>query len=154
MKNLVILIAFTLSTSYSTFSQTPEACKLTYLLAGGGRNFQLEGNESYMMIDSLFTNLPNTKRKGYIWKFKNVHVPGLDYPVTFQVHQGLAGKAENGRRYFNTFTSEKYRTERLSRKIESEDFAIIIYVKQGRNHVLKTEEEAKIVKNYLLSIYG
>lgn len=56
--------------------------------------------------------------------------------------------------YFNTVPSEKYKTERLSRKIETEKIAIIIYVKKGRNHVLKTEEEAKIVREYLLSIYG
>jgi len=154
MKKILLLFALTFFTSYSSFSQNTEKCTLTCLIAGGGRNFQMIGNESNTMIDSLFTNLPNTRRKGYVWKFKNIQIPGLEYPVTFQVHQGLAGKEDNRKGYFNTFTSEKYKTERLSRKKDTEKSAIIIYVKQGKNHILKTEEESKIVKEYLLSIYG
>lgn len=154
MKKSMLLIALTLCTSFSSFSQNSEEINLTYLIAGGGLNFQMTGNESSIMIDSLFANFPNTKRKGYVWKFKNIQIQGLDYPVTFQVHQGLSGEEGDGSGYFNTFTSEKYKTERLSRKIETEKVAIIIYVKKGRNHILKTEEEAKIVKEYLLSIYG
>jgi hypothetical protein len=154
MKKIMILFALTFFTCSSSFSQNSIENSLSYLIAGGGRNFQIIGNESSSMIDSLFAKLPNTKRKGYVWKFKNIQIPGLDYPVTFQVHKGLAGKDENGRGYFNTFKSEKYKTERLSRKKETEKYAIIIYVKQGRNHILKTEEDAKIVKDYLLMIYG
>lgn len=154
MKKTKILFALAFLTSYNTFSQTSDECNITYLITGGGRNFQIIGEESEKMIDSLFANLPGTKRKGYVWKFKRIHIPGIDQPVTIQVHQGLSGKGENGSGYFNTFTSEKYKTERLSRKKETDKPAIIIYVKHGRNHILKTEEEAKIVKEYLLSICG
>lgn len=154
MKKLLLLFTLVLFTDYSSFSQTSDECNITYLIAGGGRNFQVIGNESYRMIDSLFANHPKTKMKGYVWKFKSIHVPGIDYPVTFQVHQGLSGKEGNGKGYFNTFVSEKYKKERLAQKKDVEKPAIIIYVKQGRNHVLKTDEEAKIVKEYLFSIYN
>jgi hypothetical protein len=154
MKKIMILFALTFFTSHSSFSQNSEKSNLTCLIAGGGKNFQMIGNESNTMIDSLFTNLPKTKRKGYIWKFKNVQIPGLDSPVTFQVHQGLSGKGNKGNVYFTTFTSEKYKKDRLAQNIDSEEPAIIIYVKRGRKHILKTEEEVKNVKQYLLLIYG
>lgn len=154
MKKSITLFVFTIFSSYFCFSQMNEDCKITHLIAGGGHNFQITGNQSGIMVDSLFTNLPEVKRKGYVWKFKNVYIPSLDQYVTFQVHQGVAGVESNGRGYFNTFVSEKYKAERLERKKENEKLAIIIYVKRGRNHVLKTDEEAKIVKDYLLSICG
>ena len=153
MKKITILFALTFFTSYSTFSQTSDENNISYLFTGGGHNFQIIGEESGNMIDSLFAKNRNTKRKGYVWKFKRIQIPGLDYTVTFQVHQGLAGKEGDCRGYFNTFTSEKYKTERLAQKKDAEKPAIIIYVKQRRNHVLKTEEDAKVVKEYLLSMY-
>lgn len=150
----MLLNILTLLTTFTSFSQTSDECNITHLIAGGGRNFQIIGDDSGKMIDSLFTNLPDTKRKGYVWKFKRIYIPGIDQSLTFQVHQGIAGSEENGRGYFNTFVSEKYKNERLARKKDTEKPAIIIYVKHGRNHIIKTEEEAKIVKDYLLLIYG
>lgn len=135
-------------------SQSPDQFQITELIAGGGHNFLISGDDSEKIIDSLFSNLPATKRKGYVFKFKKLHIPGIDQSLTFQVHQGITGSEENGQGYFNTFGSEKYKNERLASKKDTEKPAIIIYVKRGRNHFLKTEEEVKIVKDYLLSIYN
>jgi hypothetical protein len=153
MKKSLLLSLFVLLVSGISFSQSNNDCTLTNLKAGGGYNYQIIGEVSEQMVDTLFVNLPETKRKGYVWKFKNINIPGIDESLTFQVHQGIAGSEQNGRGYFNTFESEKYKTERLARKTENEKPAIIIYVKHGRNHVLKTPEEAKIVKEYLLSLF-
>jgi hypothetical protein len=154
MKNSLILLILTFFLSYQTNAQNSDDLKLTCLIAGGGRNFQVIGDESTEMVNSFFAKLPDTKRKGYKWKFKNVDVPGLDKKITFQVHQGLAGKNENGSGYFNTFANDEHKKMRMAQNIESEKPAIIIYVVRGKNHVLKTKEEAKIVKDYLLSIHG
>jgi len=147
---LTVLLAFT---GLNSFSQSTDQCEISTLMLAGGSNFQIMGEGSNNMVDALFLKLPNTKRKGYIWKFKDVQIPGIETPITFQVHQGLAVR-ENGAGYFNTFTSEKYKAERLAHKKDIEQAAIIIYVKQGRNFILKSEEEAKIVREYLLSICG
>ena len=154
MKKSLILLSLIILSSYSSNAQNSQGCEITGLIAGGGKNFQIIGTESSSFADSLFAQFSNTKRKGYKWKFKQVSIPGLDKPVTFQVHQGLAGRNENGTGYFNTFMNEEYKEMRLSQNIETETPAIIIYVKRGRNHVLQTKEEAKLVKEYLLSIYG
>ena len=47
---------------------------------------------------------------------------------------------------------DKYKKMRLAQNIETENPAVIIYVKRGRNHVIKTDEEDKLVREYLLSI--
>lgn len=154
MKKSVILFVLTIFSYYFSYSQSNEDCNITYLIAGGGHNFQIIGDQSEIMVDSLFSNFPETKREGYVWKFKNVSIPGLDQSISFHVYQGLAGSDENGNEYFNTFVSEKYKTERLSRIKESEESAIIIYVRKGKKHVLRTDDEAKIVKDFLLSICG
>lgn len=152
MKKSLFICLIAIVVSGFTYSPSNDDCKLTWLKARGGYNFQLTGKVSVQMIDSLFANFPETKRKGYVWKFKNINIPGVEESLTFQVHQGIAGSEPNGRRYFNTFVSEKYKTERLARKTDNEKFAIIIYVKHGRNHVLKTPEETKIVEDFLHSI--
>lgn len=152
MKKSIFLTVLLSGFGLTSFSQITAQCKINTLIAGGGNNFEIVGEESNQMVDSLFSNLPNTKRKGYKWKFKNIIIPGIDAPVTFQVHQGMAGCEDNGRFYFVTFTSEDNKTERQTSKNEEE--AIIIYVKRGRNHILKTEEQTKIVREYLLSIYA
>lgn len=153
MKKTLTLLALTFCFVFQANAQNSEDLKLTYLIAHESWNFQIVGEESNQIVSSLFANLPETKRKGYKWKFKNVVIPGLDEPVTLQVHQGLAGQSANGRGYFNTFMNEEYREIRLAQNIGSENPAIIIYVKRGRNKILKTEE-AKFVKEYLLSLYG
>jgi hypothetical protein len=127
----------------------------TKYFAGGGQNFQIYGNESSTLVDSLFANFSNIKRKGdkYLWKIKNVKIQGLNNPITFQVHQGVSGKLNNCEGYFHTFENEKYKSKLLSQLKDTEQLAVIIYVKKGRKYVLTTDDEAKIVKDYLLSIY-
>ncbi|MFT6244798.1 MAG: hypothetical protein ACJA0U_001138 [Salibacteraceae bacterium] len=152
MKKILILLSLIILSSSHAVSQDDDGCQMTALIAGGGKNIQIVGAESSLFIESLFAEFPDTKRKGYKWKFKNVVVPGLDKPVTFQVHQGLSGRNENGTGYFNTFMDDKYKKMRLAQNIETENPAVIIYVKRGRNHVIKTDEEDKLVREYLLSI--
>lgn len=154
---LFILTFFSLN---NIFSQNSSDYKIVSLMAGGGYNFEIMGSASPSFADSLFSHFSVKKRKGYIWKFKNVRIAGIDKPLTFQVHQGLAGVApckgnpicQSGG-YFHTFVSEKYKQKLLANKKSNETDCLIIYLKRGRNHVVKTEEEAKLVYAYLLSIY-
>lgn len=132
------------------------------LFIGGNQNFQIVGEDSKKLVDSLFAHYPKTNRKGYIWKFKNVAIPGIEEPVTLQVHQGLYGehvehsedstKCKNGH-YFTTFTSEKYKQQRLANKKPNEQDAITIYIKEGRKYGISDVEDAKIAKAFLLALY-
>ena len=160
-QSLILLFAAFAFINYST-AQTPETYKITQLITGGGHNFQVIGTDSHAFVDSLFTQFSGTKRKGYVWKFRKVEIPGISEPVTLQVHQGIKGYYEKekcdtnscgGGSYFHTFTSEKYKKSLLSRKTDLEHPAIIIYIKRGRQYGLKTKEEAEIAKAYLRSIF-
>jgi hypothetical protein len=162
MKKLLLLLSLLILSCFQSQAQDSEECKITSLITGRGKNFQIIGDESGSFADSLFARLPETKRKGYIWKFKKVHVPGIDEPLTFQVHQGLHGINEippsdttsyRGSMFFHTFTSEKYKQSLLDHKKPTDELAIVIYLRRGRNHAIKTNEEAALVKSYLLSIY-
>lgn len=160
-KALIFYISF-LIISGSSFAQNSENCSMHHLIIGGNHNFQIVGEDSKTFIDSLFAHYPKTKRKGYIWKFKNVAVPGIEEPVTLQVHQGLYGehlehakdstKCKNGH-YFTTFTSERYKQQRLDNKKSNEQDAVTIYIKEGRNYGISNVEDAKIVKAFLISFY-
>lgn len=161
MKQSLILLFTVCALSHYSNSQNSNSCKLTELIKGGGTNFQVVGIESNAFVDSLFAELPKTKRKGYIWKFKNLEIAGLSEPVTLQVHQGIQGGTEKksdssccgSRTYFHTFTSEKYKQQLLSKQTELEQPGIIIYVKRGRNYGLKSKEETEILRDYLVSIF-
>ena len=162
MKKILILSALLIGSVLQTNAQNSSQCTMTQLIAGGGRNFKIIGSESNSFADSLFSHFPDTKRKGYVWKFKKVHIPGIEEPLTLQVHQGLSGSSGKascdnsvcrGGSYFNTFTSERYKQKRLNQNISSEQPAIIIYIKRGRNYGVSTKEEAELVRNYLLSVY-
>jgi hypothetical protein len=163
MKKSLILLSLIISFSYQVNSQDTDGYKMTGLIAGGGKNIQIIGTESSLFVDSLFAQFPKTKRKGYIWKFKNVLIPGIDVPLTFQVHQGISGcssqEVNNTNSccttgYFRTFSNEKHKKILLENKKITEQVAIIIYLKRGRNHVIKTETDADLVKKHLLSIYN
>lgn len=164
MKKSLILFSFLALTTYQSNAQNSEDYKMTQVIKGGGHNFQIIGDASDAFADSLFSHLPETKRKGYVWKFKNVQITGIAEPVTFQVHQGLYGSSGGpncdtsscgGSSYFYTFTSEKYKRTRLSQNIPTEDKAILIYVKGRKkyDYVIKTKEEADLVRDYLQSLF-
>lgn len=162
MKKSLLLLSLLIVSCFQSQAQDSEQCKITRLISGGSKNFQIIGDESGSFADSLFAQLPETKRKGYIWKFKKVRVPGIDEPLTFQVHQGLYGINEippsdttsyRGSRYFHTFTSEKYKQLLLDNKKPTDEHAIVIYLRRGRKNAITTNEEAELVKKYLLSIY-
>jgi hypothetical protein len=161
MKTRLTFYIVSLFISAISFAQTSENSKISQLIVGGNHNFQLVGEDSKTLIDSLFAHYPKTKRKGYVWKFKNVEIPELDNSFTFQVHQGLYGeevnngcdttKCKNGF-YFTTFVSEKYKQHRLANKKATEQDAILIYVKNGRKYGASTKEDAEFVKAFLLAI--
>ena len=160
MKSIIVISAFLLSITAS--AQCNANGKLTGLISGGNHNFKMVGDESNVLIDSLFANLPKTKRKGYTWKFKNVQIPGVSEPVTFDVRQGVHGLSKSNSQssccgstsYFHTYTSEKYRQERLKIRTESEKDAVIIYVKKGKRFGLEDKKEIELVKEYLLAFYN
>lgn len=163
MGKALILFSATLLMVTNSFAQDSTSLKITNMKVGGNYNFQIVGEESIPFIDSLFSQYPDTKRKGYIWKFKNVAIPGLDNPVTLQVHQGLHGEDVNSANdstkcgkssYFTTFTSEKYKQQRLGNKKQTEQDAILIYVKKRRKFAVSNSEDAKLIKAYLLSLYN
>ena len=157
MKNLIIIACLLVSTNsiYSQCCNQPNS--INYLISGGGEdyggyNFQFYGDETDSFLKSMLNEFPESKRKNYTWKFKNVKIEGIDGLVSFELHKGLKGDGENGSSYFNTFKNEKSKTFLLSTKTESEMTGIVIYVRNGRKNALKTEEQAQIVKDYLLSI--
>lgn len=163
MKKSLILLSLIILSSYQANSQDIEGYKMTELITGGGKNIQIIGAESSLFVESLFVQYPETKRKGYVWKFKNILIPGIDEPLTFQVHQGLYGCSPPAiadtnscciKAYFHTYENEKYKKSLLDDKKITEQDAILIYVKRGRNHVIKTENEAKLIKEYLLKLYA
>ncbi|GEM_PF-5459384 len=162
MKKIFILSVFFCFVSLTSKAQTSEGYNMFQFIVGGNHSLQIVGDDSKSFVDSLFANYPKTKRKGYIWKFKNVVIPGLEDPVTLQVHQGLYGedvinendsnKCKNGF-YFTTFTSEKYKQYRLENKKPTEQDAITIYIREGRNYGLSNKEDAEIVEAFLQAMY-
>jgi hypothetical protein len=160
-QSLILLFAAFAFISYST-AQTPETYKVTKLIAGGGRSFQIIGTDSHAFVDSLFTQFSGTKRNGYTWKFRKVEIPGISKTVTLEVHQGIKGyyKKEKcdsnscgGGSYFHAFMNEKRKEDLLNKQTKLEHPAIIIYIKRGRQYCLKTKEEAEIAEAYLRSIF-
>ena len=95
---------------------------LNYLIAGGGEHygvydFTLSGEESKVMLNKLVGQYSKSKkREKYIWKIKKIEIPGLDKPVTLQIHQGLSGKRENFTGYFTTFMNEADKKNKLTQK--------------------------------------
>jgi len=150
-----ILLSSVLFSSILCLANDKPAESVNLLKAGGGWNFQITGKEnSAKYINALFSNFPETKKKGYVWKFKNIEIDGIDHELTFQVHKGISGKKDNGAGYFHTFTSEKYKNQLLANQQQNESEALIIYVKDGRKHPLKSMDEATLVKDYLMSLLG
>ena len=163
MKKSLLLASLLIVSCFQSQAQDTEEIEMTSLITGGGKNFQIIGDESGAFVDSMFAQLPETKRKGYVWKFKKVQVPGIAEPLTFQVHQGIKGTNDinstaksdhKGSMYFHTFTSEKYKQSLLDNQKTTEELAIVIYLRRGRNHAIQTNEEAELVEHYLRSLYG
>ena len=87
MKTTIILLSLALLSYKQCFAQKSEGIRISQFIEGGNRSFQIIGAESNSFADSLFAYFQKTKRKGYIWKFKKVEIPGLDTPFTLQVYQ-------------------------------------------------------------------
>lgn len=155
---LIFLFSFLyLLNAQAQVSQTSE---ITTAVSAGKHHFQIVGEHSNVFIDSLFANFPKTKRKGYVWRFKNIEIEGLDGSVTLEVHQGLSGdyvpadgtRCQSGY-YFHTFTSEKYKSSLLSKRKANEQEAVMIYIKVGRKYGVD-KAEADAVMAFLKTIYA
>lgn len=159
-QSLILLFALCALSNYS-HSQHSDSIQFPQLITGGGHNFQVLGDQSFAYRDSLFSHFGKKQKKGYVWKFKHVQVPGISEELTFEVHQGLKGYSEEprydankcgGRAYFYTFTSEKQKAAMLEKQTDLEFPGLIIYVKQGNRYGVK-DEEVELLKAYLSSIY-
>lgn len=162
MKQKFILYIASMLISATAFAQAVEDCTISKFVVAGKYNFQIIGDDASPFVDALVAHYPDSKRKGYFWKFKNIEIPGIDKPLTFEVRQGLFGeevydesdgtKCQNGF-YFATFTSEACKQDRIANRKPTEQDAISIHVKNGRNYGLSSQEEAEIVRQFLLSLY-
>lgn len=151
-KSFIILFVLFLSAS-SAFSETGITNGISLFKAGHGWNFNVFGDEeTARFTDALFSHFPEKSRKGHIWKLRNVHVDGIDQKLTLQVHEGIVSPNNCGGYGFHTFSSEKHKQSCLSNKKEGQKNGLLIYVKHGNKHVLKTREDADLVMNYLKSI--
>lgn len=154
MKNFVLIIMLFAGVICS-YGQENKDFKFTVLHAGYGLDLEVFGENSALLTNQLFEKFPNKKRKGYIWKFRKVEIPGLSQKITLQVHEGVHGKtlSANGEKviggYFHTFSNAKYKSNYLTNLKSTEEIGLIIYLKKGRKHVVKTDEELILVKNYL-----
>lgn len=158
--SLFLLIAVLAFANYST-AQNSDSIQFPQLITGGGHNFQVIGDMSFAYKDSLFSHFDRKQKKGYVWKFKHVQIPGISEPVTLEVHQGLKGYTEEpkydankcgGNAYFYTFTSEKRKKTMLENQTELEFPGLIIYVKQGNRYGV-TKDKVQFLEAYLRSIY-
>jgi len=161
MKRKLTLYIASLLISVTLFAQENEDCTISQFVVGGKYNLQIIGDDANPFVDALVAHYPDSKRKGYYWKFKNIEIPGIDKPLTFEVRQGLFGQeqtdAGDGGQfqssfYFATFTSEACKQDRLANRKPTEQDAISIYVKNGRNYGV-SQEDAEIVRRFLLAIY-
>ena len=49
--------------------------------------------------------------------------------------------------------NEKYKKERLIKMKETEENAILIYIKEGKQYGISTREEAEIVEAFIFALY-
>ena len=148
MKNLILVFSMILLTSVS-FAQCDKPNSLNYLVAGGGEdfggyNFRFYGDEADGFIDDIIVAHPQLKRKKDTWKIKKVEIDGIEKPVRLKIYRGVRKQVYNCKKNI----SDKVTNE------EAEMPLISIYVFHGRRYSLKTKEQAKIVKEYLLSCRG
>lgn len=159
MKHPIILTVLFFITSFQISAQSTDKIAYSQFNASGGTHLQIVGAGSDQLADAMFSQFPDTKRNGYVWKFKKVSIPGISEPVTLQVHQGLYGtrttKSESSccnETYFHTFDNEKYKQRLLAQQKDTEEKAILIYVKRGRNYNAASKEEVDLIKSYLSSL--
>lgn len=155
MKKSILIISLFIASSFSFSQNCFKPNTLNYLIAGGGEhfggyNFEFYGEETQSFLDSLLLKYPDSKRKNFTWKIKNATIEGIDGELSLEICLGLNGNNGNGHGYFYTFQSNQHKELLLSRKKDSEMLGILIYVKKGRKYALKSEEMARIVKEYLL----
>jgi hypothetical protein len=157
MKKILSILGLLIFSEFS-FAQfhTPNALTITQSRGGedyGGYNFQMYGEESTRLKESLLLTFSDFKEHRYIWKIKKIQIPGIDDPVTIRLHEGLHVKKETYQFQFLTFKNTKDKELKLLEMDEKENLGVLVYIQHGRKNALKTIEEAAIVKEYLLSLY-
>ncbi len=115
-------------------AQTQKTIGWGYHNYQGERYFYINGDSYQKYVDSMFVLNPKTKRKGYIHKFSNVKIEGLEGTYDIKIQEGVSWITG-----FNTFTSEKYRKKRIARMTDQEVFGTIIYVKKNKKDVIRYE---------------
>lgn len=162
MKTLNLLIIIIIFSPQFCSTQESKEINISTISSNYGTFYSISGENAVPYIDALFTQFSDKKKRGYIWKFKNVQIPGISKPVTLQVHQGIRGTKERdscstskcgGGSYFHTFTSEKYKETLLSRKKDNEKDALVVYIRRGRSYGLKSKKDTELAKIFLESIY-
>lgn len=159
MKSILFALSFLCFTSFG--NENRDALTLKKTISAGDMliNYQIVGDQALLLKEALFSHFKVTKSKKYIWKFKHIELPNISSDFTLEVYQGLHGEKESsetclkGGSYFNTFTSEKYKTYRESQELENEQPGLLIYVKRKRKFGVNCEESVYI-ENYLKKIYA
>lgn len=116
------------------------------------RSFWVRGEGSQHFLNHLFESKKNTKRRGYVHRFKHVNVPGIKGKVSLKVHEGIHGKRHQGsctESYFRTFTSEKYKQKLTRNMTKDEQPGIIIYLKKEGKHPHTTDVERNAFVQYI-----
>ncbi len=155
-KSLILSLSLLLSSA--AISQVNEDLRTVHTLHRGHHNLKMIGDDTKAMIDVLFDSQDKKRRRGYVWKFKKVQIPGIDEPVTLQVHEGIhASKKINEDEcrvgsYFNTFVNDKYKLQRIEYLKPNEERAMLIYIIRGKQFGLDNRQEANLVKDYLLDL--
>lgn len=154
MKNLVFVFAILMMSSSGLFAQ--ETSQINVVSLGERKSFWLSGDPSVRFLNYMFQSTEQERGKKYIHRFKWIKVPGINEPLKLKIHEGVVGQetSPEGKcwsSYFNTFTSEKYKKERVARMTENELFGIIVYVeKKGRENISSTEEQNAFM-NFILT---
>lgn len=155
VKSAVAICVFSIfSTSFSVAQETEEI-----FAVNSGRSmdmpeysFYIKGEKSDIFLDNMFKKYPKTKDKGYILKFKNITVDGINSNMNLKIHKGIHGDKENGGGYFITFKNDGDRSERIKNISDNQILGIIIYVMKGKNEFIETKEEADKFISFVLSM--
>ncbi|MCG8575034.1 MAG: hypothetical protein MI810_09145 [Flavobacteriales bacterium] len=158
LKKSLLLLALVALFQFSAEAKSDEL-NLKRVVSGQGTHFRISGEQSLKMADAFFIHFADSKRKGYIWNFKKVQIPGMEKKVNFQVMQGISGQNSSSSSccatsYFHAYTSERYKKQLDETRTEYEQDALMIYIRDGRNSVLNTDDKVALAMDFLKSIYN
>ena len=118
-------------------------------------SYRLYEEKADRLLENLkqANNCDNSK-KG-ISRFRCQTIPGLDEKVTLRVHEGIESK--NGvNTGFNTFYSEKYKSDRIANIKSNERLGIIVYILNNSrfngNNAINSPDKKEIALRYIESL--